>query len=202
MKQVTVDTASDLVYYAVDEDDLITEITGITYDEVTVNYYKEGDVGWTNKVMTGADLNEIGDGVYRIGFSALELDTLGSFIYRVISTVNDAAPYIKEVDVVSETSSVVAVDVDSCSIWGHIVALDTTPFQDAAVSANLVSVPEVLNLAGISSTIISVKTNSEGYFIINLPRLAMVTITIPSINYIRTITVPSVASKNLFEVEG
>jgi len=72
--------------YLVDDTDGKTPETGKTYSDVTVKYAKEGATSFATKTMSASDWQEIGDGFYRVKFSATELDTAGNFAYEVYAS--------------------------------------------------------------------------------------------------------------------
>lgn len=53
-------------------------VIGVLYSALTVQYRKNGGA-FVNKVVTSGEWNEVGDGVYKLTFSAAELDVEGFF---------------------------------------------------------------------------------------------------------------------------
>jgi len=71
---------------------------GAVYDDLLVKYAKAGATSMTEKVLTGAsDFDELDAGVYRIQFSAGEIDTLGNFVFTIeqqpVHACSDFIPY-------------------------------------------------------------------------------------------------------------
>ncbi len=60
--------------------------TGLTYTDITVKYKKEGQFTETEKILTGNDFREIGNGKYEIFFTGDELDTVGVFHTEITGT--------------------------------------------------------------------------------------------------------------------
>jgi len=74
-----------------DDIDFKTRKTGITFDQVTVKYAKEGETSLTTKSMTAEDWIELGGGLYNIVFTMVELSDGGKFIYD--SQCSGCIPY-------------------------------------------------------------------------------------------------------------
>lgn len=74
-----------------------TPVTGKAYTDFTVKYAKMDDNSFVTKVLSLSDFEEIGNGVYRIRFTSVELDTLGIMVLSFV--VNGARPVIEYIDV-------------------------------------------------------------------------------------------------------
>jgi hypothetical protein len=139
---------------------------------------------------------EVGSGVYEVEFTATELDTLGSFIYKVTGATIEQ--YVEVVDVVAATQPTTPTSLDTCLITGHVFDVAGNPIANATVSAKILAPPSLSGEVGLGNSRVSVKTDASGEFFLELVRLAYVDITISSMNYRRQLTVPNSASVNLF----
>jgi len=141
---------------------------------------------------------EIGAGVYELEFTASELDTLGSFIYKVTGSTIDQ--YVEVIDVVVASQTVTSVSLDKCVISGHVFGVGGDPMIGASVSAKVLGVPSIIGGLGIADSRATTVTGSNGEFFLELARQAYVEITIPKMNYKRQLTVPNSPSAVLFEI--
>jgi len=184
--------------------------TGILFSQIDVSYKKSVDAAFTAKVLTGpADFREIGAGVYEILFSSAELNTLGSFIYVINSNATLPAPALKQyvgqafiVSAASYTPGTITLSTNI--ITGNLIDLSGNALADEAVSARIISVPEILgvspNIGSVGSDTVAVQTDSGGFFALELLQGAVVDIVIPATGYRRTLTVPANGTDNLFDI--
>jgi len=80
-------------------------VVSVAFGDVTTQYKKQGDAGWTSKSVLITDWEEISDGRYLLLFSAAELDTEGKFLYQV--TASGAQTFTGDVDVVEDWATTV-----------------------------------------------------------------------------------------------
>ena len=136
--------------------DTANEMTGILYSDVIVKYIKEGG-DWETKSMTIDDWDVCnganpGVGIYKIKFSATELNTVGKFIYWVDAGATSRIYYGME-EIVENTNDDIAgliaglnnFDVTSEKVLlndgtqGQIDAVETASGNlDASVSSRAV----------------------------------------------------------------
>lgn len=172
-------------------------VTGLVYTDVTAQYRKEGQSSFTAKVLTSLNFTEIGSGVYTIGFTSSELNTLGSFTVIVQGASIDQSTTIAQV--IPATQASTAVVLDTCTLTGHINDMQGNPQVGIAVSAQIVGMPSIeQSLVALTDDLVSVLTDANGEFFLPLVRLADVEIFIPATNYKRRLTVPNAASADLF----
>ncbi len=190
-------TATQLLAIITDSDD--QPVTGLTYSDVGVQFAKAGEVVFTSKSLSeSSDFVHVGNGVYLVQFSEDDVDTVGNFIYQVTSSGNPQ--YIGTAYVVAAEATIITATLDTCVLYDVIFGLDTNPAVGISVIAKLTGTPLVQNSIGITRDGIVVKTDSNGQFYLTLPRGAVVSISIPAMNYSRTLTVPNSDSKRLFEL--
>jgi hypothetical protein len=183
--------------------------TGVTYDQIDVSYKKYGDTVFTSKTLVGpgTDFRENGSGIYEISFSTTELDTEGTFLYVINSNGALPPPALKQyvgqafiVDSASYTPGQITLNTNI--LTGNLIDLTGNPISNASVSAQVLSAPTVMgtspNIGGVTTSVISAETDSSGFFALEVIQEAVVTITIPRVNYYRTLTVPTNTTDNLF----
>lgn len=183
--------------------------TGIVFTQVDVSYKKSTDSTFTSKVLTAPEFREIGLGVYEILFTGLELDTLGTFIYVVNNNGALPLPNIKQFvgqAFIQATAAYVpgTISLDTNILTGNLIDLSGAAITGASVSARVLEAPSIIgsspNIGGIGTSIISAVTDSGGFFALELVQTAVVDVTIPSVNYRRTLTVPANSTDVLFEI--
>ena len=174
-------------------------VASLTSSDITVQYYKSGDVSPTVKTLSGGDPIDIGNGLYRITFTGPELDTLGSFIIRITGATIDT--YVKELTVVAAEDATTTISLDTCVISGHVFDVQGNPATNATVNAVIINMPAIeQNKAFIADTYVSVKTKANGEFFLTLIRNADVQISIPFANYKRQLIVPNQTSVALKDI--
>jgi hypothetical protein len=172
-------------------------VAGLVFSDLTVEYRKEGDVGFTAKVLAAPDVVEHGDGVYTIAFTAAELDTVGSFTVKVQSATIDQ--YVVVPNVVAQGQASTAVSLETCILTGHVFDAAGQPIPGAAVSARVLGLPSIeQNQAAVTDDLVTATTDASGEFFLTLVRLADVEVFIPEANYRRRLRVPNSATANLF----
>lgn len=201
-------TATWLPFVATDVGDGAPR-TGVTYSQVQVEYKKYGQTSFTVKALLVTDFQEIGSGVYEILFSAGELDTEGAFMYVVNSTGALPSPalrqYIGQADVQTATSYTPgAITLSTNILTGNLIDLNGYALVGESVSARILSAPTIMgttpNIGGVGTDMVSVLTDSAGFFALEVLQGSEIDVVIPAINYRRTLTVPSNTTDKLFEL--
>lgn len=77
-------------------------VIGVAFGDVTVWIRKDGDTGYTQKVIGAGDWTDRGNGNYALDFLSTDFDTLGLFRYQVVSTTSVFVPYSDGLEVVEE----------------------------------------------------------------------------------------------------
>jgi hypothetical protein len=185
--------------------------TGVLFSQVTVAYKKYGDAAFSSKTLVGpgTDYRENGSGVYEIVFSATELNTEGTFLYIVNS--NGALPspalrqYIGQAFIVDSASyTPTQISLATNVLTGNLIDLKGDPISNVAVSAKVLSSPSIMgsnpNIGGVTTAVISAETDNSGFFALEVLQGAVISISIPVVNYARTLTVPANSTDNLFEL--
>ncbi len=201
-------TATWLAFIATDEGTGAPR-TGITFNQVDVSFKKSTDSSFTIKVWTAPDFREIGFGVYEVLFSSANLDTIGSFIYVVNGNGVLPLPLIRQFVGQALVQSASAftpgtVALPTNVLTGNLITLGGIALPSEAVSARIISAPSIIgntpNLGGIGTSQVSSLTDSGGFFALDVLQGAVIDITIPVINYRRTLTVPLNSTDVLFDI--
>ena len=110
--------------------------------------------------------------------------------------------YFNTIDIVGSLDpvSMTTPSLATCKLYGFVVDLAGAAIANTGISVKLLSVPSVMSNAGIYDNIVSAKTDSNGYFEINVLQQATVDVVIANIGYRRTITIPGTTSAKLFEL--
>ncbi len=183
--------------------------TGILFNQVDVSYKKSSQATFNLKTLLITDFRENGAGVYEILFSNTELNVLGSFLYVVNGNGALPTPNIRQFVgqafvVTSSAYTPGTISLDTNIITGNLIDLHGDPLPGAAVSARVLSAPTILgvtpNIGGVGVDIFSAKTDEAGFFALEILQGAVVDVTIPRVNYRRTLTVPANPTDNLFNI--
>jgi hypothetical protein len=191
--------------------DVITEAprTGITFGLVSVFYKKSTQSTFQLKVIITTDFKENGSGIYEIQFSAAELNTEGTFLYIVNGNLSLPAPAIKQyfgqaVVQVAAAYTPGTISLNTNFLTGNLVDIAGNALIDIAVSARVLEAPEILgvspNVGGVGTDLIGTRTDSSGFFALEVLQNSLIDITIPRIGYRRTLRVPANVTDKLFEL--
>jgi len=206
--EVLKSTATWLPFVATDVGDGAPR-TGVTYGQVQVEYKKYGQTSFSIKTLLVTDFQEIGSGVYEILFSSGELDTEGAFMYVVNSTGALPSPalrqYIGQADVETASSYTPgAITLSTNILTGNLIDLNGNALSGESVSARILSAPTVMgttpNIGGVGTDMVSVLTDTAGFFALEVLQGSEIDVVIPVINYRRTLTVPANSTDKLFEL--
>jgi hypothetical protein len=89
-------------------------------------------------------------------------------------------------------------------LTGNLVDTRGQPLINVGISARVVAMPQILgsgaNIGAVSSDLISVHTDSSGFFALEVLQESVVDISISRINYRRTLTVPANSTDKLFSL--
>lgn len=182
---------------------------GITFSQIDLVFKKATETSFTAKGLTSPEFREVGLGVYEVLFSASDFDTLGSFIYAVNGGATLPAPSIKQFVGRADVKAVGSVSPGQISLptnilTGNLIGLNSSPLVGEAVSARVLSAPNVIgstpNLGGIGTDIVSAQTDSGGFFALEVLQGAVIEVVIPVVNYRRTLTVPGNTTDLLFDI--
>lgn len=111
-------------------------------------------------------------------------------------------PYFNTIDIVGSTDAVTFAppSVQTCKLYGFVLDLAGKPVVNSSLSARLLTVPAMLNNAAFEDTVVTTKTDANGYFELSVVQKTTVDIVIPDIGYRRTISVPVTTLAKLFEL--
>jgi hypothetical protein len=80
-------------------------VNGVAFGDITATYRKNGGTFVTKTVLSG-EWAEVGDGVYKLSFTAAELNTAGSFRFTI--TGGSFEPYVADVQIVNNYKDIEA----------------------------------------------------------------------------------------------
>lgn len=176
--------------------------TGLAYTDVTVSLQKQGG-SFTTKIITSGDWSELGGGWYLLSLSNSDTNTLGDLLIRVnASGVNTQIVACSVVATITPPSPV-AITIPQVILYGYLYDTFGNPLQNASVQATVLATPTIMHVSteglAVSTDLLVVKSDANGYWQMSLIPSSQVDISIPASGYRRSITVPSSAS-NLFDV--
>lgn len=149
------------------------------------------------------DFTELGGGSYELDLTAAETDTLGQLFVRVSGA--SIRTIVQSATVATATPATPTPDltIPTTAVFGYVRDASGTAVPNASVTFRVLSVPTVLHPTTeglvLSTRVITVKTDSTGFFTADLVTGAAIDVIISAANYRRTFVVPSVSS-NLFNI--
>lgn len=171
--------------------------TGITYDEVTVKYKKYFSESFSTKTLEAEDWVELGDGFYMLKWSAVDMDTAGSFMYTMTSAKFDDFLYdLFEVRIPGEPFTVPG----KCVVRGNIQDLGINPATGLEITARPTDIPGVAGTALLSGEPIRTVPAANGDFSLALGRGLTVRIDIPMAGIRHQIEVPDTEEAVLLDL--
>jgi hypothetical protein len=176
-----------------------TPATGLTFSSVQCQWLRAGDVTFNNKTLTALNFIEKGNGFYGVTFlGAGELNVVGQFVFVVLGaglqTSQNSAQVVSAASLIPTTP--VALPV--CTVTGNVNGPDGEGMSGVVISARLVGEPTIEVNVALTDDALTAQTDDNGVFTLTLVRLAVYEIFIPRVNYRRQITVPNLATVNLF----
>lgn len=171
--------------------------TGLTSSSVTAGLKKEGESSFSAFTLSGSNFTEIGSGFYEVDFTSGNTNVLGNLYLSIIGATVKTSLHSAYVAVAGSLSPTVSPPTLNTSvISGYLQNLQGSPISGATVSAKILDIPTLTpgsggNIVGLTTTTIVTKTDAQGYFALTLAEGTNVDIIIPSINYRRTILVPT-----------
>jgi len=110
--------------------------------------------------------------------------------------------YFNTIDIVGSNDPVTMTtpSVATCKMYGFLVDVGGNAIFNSVVSARLLGTPATSGSLAISDSIVSTKTDANGYFEFSVAQGATVDVIIPDAGYRRTLTVPNTTLAKLFEI--
>ena len=111
-------------------------------------------------------------------------------------------PYFNTIDIVGSTDPVTysTPSVATCKLYGFLVDVGGNAINNSVVSARLLGTPATSGSLAVSDSIVSSKTDANGYFELVAAQGMTVDVIIPVAGYRRTLVVPSTTLAKLFEI--
>jgi len=163
------------------------DATGTTYGEGVGNTpYACTELGATKRYATSAVVAFKRWGNFVLMWKIVGPDT---YIYENI-----------QVERGTGLQSEIAVVPSTCLLTGFVYDVGAYPITNAVVSVRVLSLPTVIGGLGVMDSIISTKTDANGYFELEAMQGATLDVSIAVMSYRRTIIVPSVATADLFGI--
>lgn len=173
---------------------------GLSYAAVAVALKKAGQSSFTTLTLDNTTFVEIGDGVYDVKLGAADTNVVGNFTLKFSGTVVNnqlVTGYVTSALPVNPTS--IVLPSNRTGLFGYLKDIHGDPISNADVFARVVGMPVHDTTTGYSISSMDTKTDENGFFFITLVTSLTVNITIPAINYSRTLVVPG-SNANLFGI--
>lgn len=193
-------SSHSLLIYLEDSDG--NPVTGLADTDLTADLRK-GSGSFIAFPLSGSNFSEVGDGFYDVTLSSTDTDTLGNLYLRVTGADIKTALFSALVAESVPTSPTSALTVSTTSLFGYVYDSGGSPVSGASVSARILAYPSVQHPNDeafvLTEDLVTVKTDSAGFFTLDLVTASDVDIFIPAANYRRTLRVPG-TSQNLFSI--
>ena len=174
----------------------------LTFADVTADLRKAGGA-FAAMTLTALNFIEIGLGTYQVNLAVGDTDTLGNLDLRISGATIQTYLITSFVAESVPTTPTTTPDLPTTAIFGFVRGPDNVPKANASVSYRILSLPSIVNPNGdavlLSAELVTVLTDSEGFWTLPIISGAVVDFFIPASSYRRTITVPA-ATTSLFQI--
>jgi hypothetical protein len=172
-------------------------VTGVVDTDVTVTFKKTGDTAFSTKTMDTSNWTEIADGYYTIQWDDTEMDTLGSFLYRVVGGAFDTVEAEFEIEPVPLTLSAPA---DTCIVSGNVADLTGVASVGEKVTFRIVDLPKAIGSTIVVGKLLVTTADAMGSFSVALLRNSTVLVEIQSAGLKSQIIIPDQETANLIDL--
>jgi hypothetical protein len=176
--------------------------TGLTFADVLADLKKEGESSFSAMSLSGSNFVEVGGGTYSITLATTDTDVLGNLYIRVSGATVETTLVLGYVAASAPVNPTTPLSINTTALFGYIVDLQGTPVSGASVSARVLATPAIGSSTEDyiqADTLVTAKSDADGFFTIVLISGAQVDFYIPSAGYRRTLQVPS-SSTNVFDI--
>lgn len=176
---------------------------GLVDTDVTADIKKEGAAGFSAHALTTLNWTELSGGFYEIDLAITDTDVLGNLHVRVQGGTVRTSLVCSYVIATAPVNLPTVTPPSTVAVFGYVYHPDASPLAGASVSARILGIPTVLHPGSeglvISQNLVVAKTDSNGFFTVNLISGTAVDFIISAAGYRRTFSVPGV-STNLFDI--
>jgi len=144
-----------------------------------------------------------GDGYYSVLITPEEVESLGTFTFRIDPSLHSAQTFGQNVEVIPYTgvsNTPVSGVPDICTLYGWVLNLQGTPVPNTSVYARLLATPVWAYGSSFFDNVISAKTDTNGFFQLTIAQNLTIEVIAPDVGYKRVIVVPSTTQANVFEL--
>jgi hypothetical protein len=181
-------------------------VTNLSVSDIVASIRREGDSNFTTISLTsGLTFFNNGSGYYTFVINSSYTNVLGSLYFLLKGTLFQ--DYLVGNTVVASAASLPSSPVITPAfgnIYGSIINSSGVGVVGAVVTAQLVSPPAIITSgatgAGVTNGQVYAKTDTNGYFALNLVAGVSYDVMIPSINFRKTILITPGSSINVFGV--
>jgi hypothetical protein len=174
--------------------------TSLLYTDVTVNIKKSGQTAFTPKVLASTDWVNLGNGLYTLVFSALDMDTLGDFTFVLSSSLFDNFIYDEFTIEPAPIPGVAPTLPTQCIVTGTVVNQMALPPRLLKVTARPAQFPAKDAGVLLAGDIVWTFLDAYGNFSLPLIKNSVVIIEIERTGIRAQITIPDAPTANITDL--
>ena len=194
-------SAGSVIVYV--EDLTGSPATGLADTDVTADIKKAGAGSFSSHTLSPTNWTELSGGFYEVDLASTDTDVLGDLYLRVQGATIRTALVVSYIVASAPVNPPSVTPPSAVAIFGYVYDPDSQPVAGVTVSARILGSPTVLHPGteglAITQDLVTVETDSDGFFSISLISGVSVDLTISAARYRRTFIVPSI-STNLFDI--
>jgi len=182
-----------------------TPVTGLVFGNIVMNYLRPDDTAFQPYTLDALHWLEVGNGWYHLVLDGQAvLNEIGPVVVQVSSFPGPLPPNVPftaiqfQEDVIPKTIEEF-VPAGACMLFGNFIGADTLAQGGQNVSARIVNQPFTSGSSVGVNTRVSTRSDAQGNFSLELPRLALVLIDIETAGIRKQFTVPDQDSISLVD---
>ena len=159
-------------------------VSGTLFGDVSAELLRPGVSTWDSLTIITDDWIPVGSGYYSLNLDGAAISSLGPNLLRLSSLTSAFDSQVIEIDVVARTPAEIQ-PIKQCLLFGTLLSANGQPSGNQEVIVRVIDFPFSASSSLATSQPAVTRTNSNGYFEMNLMRLStvMVEITVSGIRH-------------------
>jgi hypothetical protein len=182
-----------------------TPVTGLVFGNIVMNYLRPDDTSFQPYTLDAEHWLEVGGGWYHLVLDGQAvLNEIGPVVVQISSFAGPVPAQIPftslqfQEDVIPKTIEEF-VPPGACMLFGNLIGANTLPSGGHDINVRIVNQPFVSGSSVGVNTRVSTRSDAQGNFSLELPRLAVVLVDVETAGIRKQFTVPDQDSISLVD---